>query len=284
MPIVSAAVSTDMVCSIMAQKSTERQSMSESIQTTPALPVTEIRRGSTFQQGFVDTLPLWLGVAPFGAIYAVNALAAGLDATQTLAMSLFVFAGASQFTAAGLIAAGVAPWTIVLTTAIINARHLLLSASLAPFVRGLPAPRKTLMALQLTDESFAIGMRRWLAGTGSAAYQFGSNISLYVIWQLSTVAGILLGSQIPEPAAYGLDLVFPLTFIGLLVPLLKTRVSGLVALLAAVLTIAGALLLPGRWYILLAGIVASGIGAVITRQGEGEKARRGEGEKGRQGR
>jgi 4-azaleucine resistance transporter AzlC len=219
-----------------------------------------------FRAGFVATLPLWLGAAPFGAIYAVSALAAGLDWAQTLAMSLFVFAGASQFTAVGLFAAGASPFTIVLTTLIINARHALLAASVAPFVRAARPGSKALLAFQLTDESYAIAMRRWLDGSGSLAYLFGANISMYVSWQLSTIAGILLGNLIPDPAAYGLDLVFPLTFIGLLVPLLKERVSVAVALLAAVLTIGGAVLLPGSLYLLLAGIVASGIGALLSRQ------------------
>lgn len=223
---------------------------------------------TSFRQGFVDTIPIWIGVAPFGAIYAVSALAAGLDSWQTMAMSLFVFAGASQFTAAGLFAVGAAPWAIIATTAIINARHLLLATALAPFVRNLPMLPKAALAFQLTDESFAVGMRRWLAGGSTAAYQFGSNVSLYTVWQASTLSGILLGTRIPDPAAYGLDLVFPLTFIGLLMPLLRTRVSGLVAVIAAALTIIGALALPGRWYILIAGIVASGIGAVLTRQGD----------------
>jgi 4-azaleucine resistance transporter AzlC len=217
-----------------------------------------------FRAGFVATLPLWLGAAPFGAIYAVSALAAGLDWAQTLAMSLSVFAGASQFTAVGLFAAGAAPFAIVLTTLIINARHALLSASLAPFVRDARPGAKALLAFQLTDESYAIGMRRWLDGSGSRAYQFGANLSMYVVWQCSTVAGILLGNLIPDPAAYGLDLVFPLTFIGLLVPLLRDRVSLTVALLAAALAVGGALLLPGSWYLLLAGIVSSGVGAWLT--------------------
>jgi 4-azaleucine resistance transporter AzlC len=219
-----------------------------------------------FRAGFVATLPLWLGAAPFGAIYAVSALAAGLDWAQTLAMSLFVFAGASQFTAVGLFAAGAAPFAIVLTTLIINARHALLAASLAPFVRESRLGAKALIASQLTDESYAIGMRRWLDGSGSRAYQFGANVSMYVVWQCSTIAGILLGNLIPDPAAYGLDLIFPLTFIGLLVPLLRDRVSLTVALLAAALAIGGALLLPGSWYLLLAGIVASGIGAWASRK------------------
>lgn len=231
-----------------------------------AAPAAFARPGrGDFWQGFRDTTPLWLGVAPFGAIYAVSALSAGLDPWQTLFMSLFVFAGASQVTAAGLFASGATPWTIVLTTAIVNARHLLLAASLAPLVRERPAAEKAALGAQLTDESYAVGMRRWLAGKGSAAYQFGSNISLYTIWQASTAAGLLIGSRIPDPASYGLNLVFPLTFIGLLVPLLKSRVGVAVAALAALLTLAGALLLPGRWYILIAGVVASGAGAWLSR-------------------
>ena len=225
-----------------------------------------------FRAGFIAPLPLWLGAAPFGAIYAVSALAAGLDWSQTLAMSLFVFAGASQFTAVGLFAAGASPFTIVLTTLIINGRHALLAASVAPFVRDARPGAKALLAFQLTDESYAIAMRRWLGGDGSLAFQFGSNLSMYVVWQCSTIAGILLGNLIPNPAAYGLDLIFPLTFIGLLVPLLRNpdgrkgeRVSMTVALLAAVLTIGGALLLPGSLYLLLAGIVASGVGALLSR-------------------
>lgn len=219
-----------------------------------------------FRAGFIATLPLWIGVAPFGAIYAVSALAAQLDPWQTLAMSLFVFAGASQFTAAGLFAVGASPLTIIITTLVVNARHLLMSASLASYLQKTPGWMQGLLAFQLTDESYAVGMRRFLAGQGSPAYQFGSNISLYVIWQLSTIAGILLGTRIPDPVTYGLDLVFPLTFIGLLVPLLKTRVSSIVAALAAGIALAGAVYLPGKWYILLTGIVASGIGALLARR------------------
>ena len=234
----------------------------------PALSLSKgsnVHRGE-FRAGFVAAMPLWLGAAPFGAIYAVSALAAGLDWAQTLAMSLFVFAGASQFTAVGLFASGVAPFAIVLTTLIINARHALLAASLAPFVRESRPGAKALMAFQLTDESYAIAMRRWLEGSGSQAYQFGANMSMYVVWQCSTIAGILLGNLIPDPAAYGLDLIFPLTFIGLLAPLLGERVSVTAALLAAALSIGGALLLPGSLYLLLAGLVASGVGAAISRK------------------
>ena len=221
------------------------------------------------REGFVAAVPLWLGAAPFGAIYAVTALAAGLSPAQTMLMSLIVFAGASQFTAAGLVASGAAPLAIVLTTLVINARHLLLAASLAPFVRGAPAGLKALLAFQLTDETYALGIRRFLAGGGSPAFQLGANLSLYLIWQVSTAVGIGLGALIPDPNAYGLGLVFPLTFIALLAPLLREavqrgdRTTPAVAALSVALTVGGALLLPGQWYILIAGIGASALGLVV---------------------
>ena len=230
----------------------------------PARGVADARRGD-FMAGAVAIMPLWFSTAPFGAVYAVTAIAAGLSPAQTLVMSLLVFAGAAQFTAAGLFAAGAAPPTIIVTTLIINARSLLLAASLAPFLRRASVPLRALLAFQITDESYAVGMRRFMLGQGSVAFQLGANASLYLVWQGSTLAGIVLGSLIPNPSAYGLDLIFPLTFIALLAPLLRDRASLLVAALAGALAVGGALALPGRWYILLAGVVASGAGALLAR-------------------
>jgi 4-azaleucine resistance transporter AzlC len=220
-----------------------------------------------FRAGYLAMLPLWLGAAPFGVIYAVSAVAAGLSPAQTIAMSLLVFAGASQFTAVGMVAAGAGPLAITLTTLVLNARHLLMSASLAPHLRGLSAWRRLLLAAQITDESYAVGIGRYLEGRGSPAFLAGCNLSLYTCWPLSAVAGVLLGGVVPDPAAYGLDLVFPLTFIGLAVPLLRERAARPVAAAAALLTVAGALWLPGTWYILLAGVAASGLGAWLGRRG-----------------
>lgn len=221
--------------------------------------------------GYVATLPLWLGAAPFGAIYALSALAAGLSPAQTIAMSLLVFAGAAQFTAVGMLAAGAGPIAVITTTLMLNARHLLMAASLAPYLRLLGSWPRLLLAAQLTDESYAVAVGRYLEGRGSAAFLAGCNLSLYTCWPLGTLAGIALGSAIPDPAAYGLDLIFPLTFIGLLVPLLKKRGSRPTAALAAALTVAGALWLPGSWYMLLAGLGASAIGALLAARAAGRR-------------
>lgn len=229
--------------------------------------------------GYVTMLPLWLGAAPFGVIYAVSALAAGLSPAQTLAMSLLVFAGASQFTAVGMIAAGAAPLAVIVTTLIVNARHLLMAASLTSHLREVGPLRRLFLAALLTDESYAVGIGRYLEGRGTPAFLAGCNLSLYTCWPISAVAGILLGRAIPDPAAYGLDLVFPLTFLGLLVPLLRDRANRPVALVAAALTVAGALLLPGSWYVLLAGMGASLVGALLGAQSAKRKAQNGMGER-----
>jgi 4-azaleucine resistance transporter AzlC len=219
--------------------------------------------GSAFRAGMLAVVPLWLASIPFAIIFAVTAMAAGLNTAQVMAMSLFVFAGSAQFIAAGLFARGASAFEIVITTLIVNARHLLMSASLGEHIRRLPSWLKTIIAFQLTDETYAIGIARYLEGRGSTAYLIGANLFLYIGWQVSTLIGILVGQQIPDPNVLGLDLVFPLTFLGLLVPLLRERANAIVAAIAAVIAVGGALLLPGSWYILLAGLIASGLGIFL---------------------
>lgn len=221
---------------------------------TDQAPSIQISPRTEFRNGLLAAAPLWLGAAPFGMIYAVSALAAGLSPAQTLAMSLLVFAGAAQFTAVGMFAAAAAPLAVIITTLIVNARHVLLTASLMPHLRTVTPWRRVLLAAQLTDESYALGMSSFLEGRGSAAFTIGANLSIYIVWQASTLIGILIGRAIPDPAAYGLDLVFPLTFIGLLTPLLRKAANRATALVALALTVGGALWLPGSWYILLAGM------------------------------
>lgn len=220
------------------------------------------------REGFVALLPLWLAAAPFGALYAIQARIAGLSLWETQAMSLFVFAGASQFTAVTLLLAGATPLAIVLATLIVNLRHALLAASVAPYLRGVGALGRAGLAFQLTDESYALSIRRFQAGSGSPAYLLGTNLSMYLCWQAATFGGYLLGSTLPDPTRFGLDLVFPLTFLGLLLPMLVNRPAWAAALVATILALAGRALLPGHWYIMLAGIGGSLAGALLARDPE----------------
>lgn len=223
-------------------------------------------RGSDFRRGFIDTMPLWLGAAPFGVAYALAAQTAGLTAAQTLVMSLIVFAGASQFTAAGMFAAGAGGLSIILTTFVVNLRHLLLTASIATRLRLLHPLQRAGLAFGVTDESYAVTVRRILAGEGGGALLLGANVSLYVCWQLSTIAGLLLGSVLPDPAALGLHLVFPLSFLVLLLPYLQARPGVVAAIVGGVVAIIGRLALPGSWYIMIAAIAGSLAGALTERR------------------
>lgn len=214
-------------------------------------------------RGFVDTLPLWLGAAPFGIAYALAARTAGLDSWQTLGMSMLVFAGASQLTAAGLFASGVGGLSIILTTLIINLRHLLLTASLAPALRTLNLLQRAGLAFSVTDESYAVTVQRIVERQAGPALLLGSNLSLYVCWQLSTIAGLLLGGIVPDTSALGLSLVFPLSFAVLLIPHLRSRPAWTAAIVAGIVGLGARLLLPGSWYILIAAIAGSVAGALV---------------------
>ena len=195
-----------------------------------------------FWSGVRDTIPLVIGGIPFGLIFGTLAAPSGLSFAATLAMSAFVFAGSAQFIALGLLAAGTAWPIIVLTTFMVNVRHALYSATLAPYVKRLPQRWQIPLAFWLTDETFVLVANHYRQSDGSPHghwYYFGSAIFMYLDWQLCTFLGLTLGRLIPNVAAWGLDFAMPVTFIGMMVPYLKDRpmlvsviVSGLVALIA----------------------------------------------------
>jgi 4-azaleucine resistance transporter AzlC len=224
-------------------------------------------RRTAFQRGFTVIAPLWLGVVPFGVVYAVIARDAGLSVVETQALSLFVFAGSAQFSAAGLFATGASAVGIVLTTFLLNVRHVLYGLSLG---RRLPLGgwRRPAAAYFLTDEVFGV-----VAATPAPTFPYllGAELSLFLVWNLATLGGALLGAVIPDPAELGLDLVFPLAFLALLVPLARTRAEVMVALVSGVLAFAVAQVSSGGVPIVVTGVAGSVLGAWLTR-GSGVEA------------
>lgn len=192
-----------------------------------------------FWLGVREELPILLGVIPFGMIYGILALSAGLNPYDAQAMSSVVFAGSSQFMTVKLISANTPGMIIILTGFIINLRHALYSASIAPYIKHLPLRWKALLAYLLTDEAYAVSIIHYQAKgdlTYKHWYLLGSGLALWTSWQISTGVGIFLGGQIP--ADWGLDFALPLTFIALVVPGLKDRpgiITAGVASLAALL-------------------------------------------------
>jgi len=214
-----------------------------------------------FRAGVRDTLPLMLGVFPFGLAYGIFAQSVGLTPAETIFMSLTVFAGAAQFISLPMFAAGAGLVMISLTALLINLRHLLMGASLVPYMEKLSLPWKAFLCFGMADETYAVTISRAQATGYSRDYHFGCNATGYVTWVVSTVLGVVLGSQISDPLAWGLDFAMPATVLALLIPRLTDRTSLTVCLVAAVVSVAAALLIPGKWYIIVACLTAVATGA-----------------------
>ena len=215
---------------------------------------------SEFIAGVKAELPILLGVTPFGMIYGVLAMGAGLPANAAMAMSSIVFAGSAQFVGAQLIRVGTPGIVIVLTTFIVNLRHMLYSASIAPHLAHLSRRWKWLLAYLLTDEAYAVTITRYNQAVDSANkhwFLLGAGLALWGTWQVSTAVGIFLGTQVPS--SWSLDFTLALTFIALVVPVLRDRPSMAVALSAGVIAVLAADL-PYKLGLMIAAIGGIAIG------------------------
>jgi 4-azaleucine resistance transporter AzlC len=230
-----------------------------------------------FLNGFKAELPLLIGVVPFGMIYGVLALDAGIPAGASQAMSAIIFAGSSQFLTTQLVHTAAPSIVILMTVAVVNLRHALYSASVSPYTRHLRPLWKWLLAYLLTDEAYAVTVLHYQEtgdpGTIDNRHWFylGAGLALWSSWQLSTAAGILLGAVVPE--SWSLDFTLALTFIALVVPSLKDR-AGLVAALTAgviaVLTISW----PFKLGLVVAALVGILLGVIIESRAD-QKGRAG---------
>jgi 4-azaleucine resistance transporter AzlC len=216
-----------------------------------------------FIAGARAELPILFGVVPFGLIYGVLAISAGLPPALALTMSSIVFAGSAQFIAAGLIGAGAPGAVLVLTTFVVNLRHMLYSASLAPYLRRLSPVWKWVLAYLLTDEAYAVAILNYERPTDPANkhwYFLGAGLTLWTTWQLSSAAGIFLGTQVP--AGWSLDFSLALTFIGLVIPALRDRAAAVAAVIAG-LTAVLAFGLPLKLGLVLAAGVGIAAGLLV---------------------
>ncbi len=224
-------------------------------------------RKQEFWSGARDETPILLGVVPFGLIYGALAMSAHLTTAAAQAMSSVIFAGSAQFIATQLVATGAAGIVILIVVFVVNLRHALYSASVAPHVKHLNPAWKTLLAYLLTDEAYAVTIthynqegdpvnRHW--------YFLGAGLTLWSSWQVSTALGIFIGARIPQ--TWPLDFILPLTFIALVIPALKDRASvaaAFVAGLAGVLTMN----FPYKTGLLMAALIG-----IVTGMGlEGKK-------------
>ncbi len=219
-----------------------------------------------FFAGVRAELPLIVGVVPFGFIYGALAVQLGVPASIAQAMSLVIFGGSAQFIAAPLVVAQAPAAVLVLTVFAVNLRHALYSASLAPYLSKLSLGWKALLAYMLTDEAYAVAIARFQKPDEAQNrhwFLFGTEATLWIFWMLSTALGIIVGAQ--ASAEWSLDFVLPLTFIGIVVPMLKNRAYVICAIVAAIGGVI-AFGLPYKLGYIVAAIVAIAIGFVIEKR------------------
>ncbi len=217
--------------------------------------------------GVARALPLVFGYVPVGFAFGVLAQKAGLSTANSLLLSLIVYAGSSQLIAVGLFAAAVPAASIILTTFVINLRHLLMSAALAPYFKHWRKPEQAAFAFELTDETFAIHASRFAqldhAATPSRGPTFALNITAHVTWVCATLLGIAAGQLVTDVRPLALDYALPAMFIGLLMFQLKSPVHVMVALVTGGLAVI--LLLAGlqQWHVLAAAVLGATLGVGI---------------------
>ena len=219
-----------------------------------------------FLHGIKDELPILVGVIPFGMIYGILALSAGLSKAEAQAMSVIVFAGSAQFMLVQLVGVGTPALMMVLTGFVINLRHALYSASVAPHVKKLNPVWKTILAYLLTDEAYAVAITRYYKKDSSPLkhwYFLGAGLALWTSWQISTAIGVFLGAQVPP--SWSLDFTLALTFIAIVVPALKDRPSVLAAVAAGIVAILTAGL-PYKLNLIVAAIAGILVGLWSERE------------------
>jgi 4-azaleucine resistance transporter AzlC len=226
----------------------------------------EKTRKQEFWSGVRDEVPILLGVVPFGLLFGALAISAKLSTLAAQAMSAVIFAGSAQFIAAQLVGTGTSGLVILMVIFVVNLRHALYSASVAPHVRHLSTGWKLLLSYLLTDEAYAVTITHYNK-EGDAAnkhwYFLGAGLTLWSSWQISTAAGIFIGAQIP--ANWPLDFILPLTFIALVVPALKDR-AGVAAALAAGLVGLLTINFPYKTGLLAAALIGILTGLMIERR------------------
>lgn len=210
-----------------------------------------------FLRGFRLSLPLAASVGAYGLLFGMLAQKAGMKEAEALLMSLTLFAGASQLIATELWHFPLPILTIILTTFVVNARHLLMGAAVQPYFKNLKPMQAYGTLFFCADENWALAMRAFQNGERDTAFLFGGGVAVYLGWVSSTWLGYAGGLVIKNPAVYGLDFAFTACFVFLLVGFWSGKKDFLPWMISAVTAIAASHFFPGKWYILIGALVGS---------------------------
>ena len=208
-------------------------------------------------EGARQSFALLIAIFSSGAVFGILARQAGLHLEESVLMSLFVFAGASQFAALDLWTNPMPIVTIILTTLAINMRYLLMGAALRTHYSELNKRQIYASLFFMGDESWALAMREFSSGGRNAALMIGSGIAQSIVWVSSTAFGFILSRSIQNPSQWGLDFVFTAAFVSILAGMFRSKSDLLPWVIAGIVSLLVSQLLPGKWYILAGGIAGS---------------------------
>lgn len=229
----------------------------------PWRPGRPVSRRQAIRDGLRDAAPILIGVVPFGLVAGAAPIAAGLDTSHAVGLSMFLFAGASQLAVVDVLGSGGGVAVAVFTAITINLRLLLYSASLAPPLAGESLRSRLAAGYLLVDQAYALAIVRW-DGTDDRRdrmpYYLAVALLLWVAWQVMTVIGALVGASVPDEVP--LDFAVPLVFLVLLVPVVESRPAAVAALVGGAGAVASAQLGAGRLALMVGSILGIAAGTV----------------------
>lgn len=242
---------------------------------SPATASAAVTPREAFRLGVQDLLPATPGIFAWGLVTGVAMVKSGLGVFEATVLSLLAYAGSAQLAALPLMMSAAPLWLIFLTATIVNLRFVVYSVMIRPQFTSLTRPRKLWLGAFLGDImfiKFSTHLQRHPDYAERIAYFFGGASSNWVIWQVSSIAGILAATTIPT--SWGLELAGTLTLIALLVPLCAQRpvlagvlVAGTVSVLAHGLPMRLGLLAG-----ILAGVLAAFLAERLAQSGTGAQS------------
>ncbi|MHC9000198.1 AzlC family ABC transporter permease [Enterococcus bulliens] len=228
-------------------------------------------RSLTLNAAIKETWPTVFGYLGIGMAFGIVGKGAGLSFGLLLSLSIFVYAGSAQFIIISMLLTKSPVLSIMLATFLVNARMLLISLTIAPYVKHESMVKNILLGIFLTDESFALGMNKLSYTDRKLSFTWlnGANLISYLTWSIATALGVLVAQFIGDPRTMGIDFAIVSMFIGLLYfqliadKSLSFRLQSSLIVITAILVYIGMIIIPSTWLILSVTLVGCSIGMVI---------------------
>jgi len=214
---------------------------------------------SALRDGAIASVPLLVGIVPWGIVAGVAMVSAGLTQAQAVAMSVLVFAGSAQLAVLPLLVAKAPLWVMYATALVVNLRYVIYSAVLAPYFEQLSKRWRALLSYITVDQTFALFVGKYAADAEKATrhwFFFGASLMMWTCWQTASLIGIYAGALIPRE--WSLEFAATLSLIGVLMPLLQDR-----AIVCAALAGGGVALATAKWPLNLGLLAAIAAGVAV---------------------